>query len=167
MKIFFAILFVFCASLTSTYADSSKDFLRRFNETVQLNKSRFKNVNLVYPGDTVMVVKNGIVPVIIKSKNLMAGKHDCIWYAVERTGDINTPTTIVKTDKLETGWLNQLLEDLRKNADIVTMSLLFLIFLTLLVLLIVVSLRRQVIVNNNFNCNSGRQAQSAAPPTND
>ena len=152
-----AILFLFLilTSLLSSATGYDKNFLKSFEESVELNKSRFKDINLVYPGDTVLVVKREIVPVIIKPENQMVRGHDCVWLAVMRVFNSKPASQVnLLENKASDDSIKSFFELIKENLGIVAVFLIFMIFLLLLALLIAAAFRRPVIVNNNFNCSS-------------
>ena len=155
MKTLFILIISLISLLSPANSVANKNessFLKSFQKTVEFNKGRFANINLVYPGDTVMVVRQGIIPVAIMSRDSMPGYHDCVWYAVKRTFEKSVSTEKPKLlanepEKIKHFNLSDFIKD---NLGEIITTLLAGIFLLLLALLIVVALRRPVIINNNI-----------------
>ena len=149
-------LISFLAQANSLADKNESGFLRSFQRTVEFNKNRFANINLVYPGDTVMVVKQGIIPVAILPRDSMPGHHDCVWYAVKRTFEKKASAEKPKLLTNESEKINHfnLLDFIKKKLGEIIAALLAGIFLLLLALLIVIALRRPVIINNNISYTS-------------
>jgi len=146
-------LFFVLISLTVLAANYEKNFLKNFQESVELNKSRFKDVNLVHPGDTVLVVKREVVPVIITAQDTVSKIHDCLWYAVMRTTK-EPVTTQANTNDIP------FFKSLKDN--LVLISLLGL-FMLLFILLVIALLRRPIVINNHFTGSSGNFTQTPIP----
>lgn len=145
-------LFLIFASSISSASDYDKNFLRSFNESVELNKSRFKDVKLVYPGDTVMVVKREVVPVVIKPEDQMLRGHDCLWLAVMRVANSKPlPPVNLSEEKVSPDSTKSFLELIKENLVLVATCSIFTIFLLLLALLIATAFRRPLVVNNYIN----------------
>lgn len=147
--LFILVICLFSLSLSA----ENQAFLKSFQQTVKLNAVRFQDVNLVYPGDTIMVVKDKIIPIAILPKDSMPGYNDCMWYAVRRA--FNNDSNIknqVKIDTKEKLINNFNLSDfINKYLAEIIVSLLAAMFLLLLALLIIVALRRPIIINNNLS----------------
>ena len=161
MKKLIIFLVLVLVSLSSFSKNYDKNFLKNFQESVELNKNRFKDVNLVYPGDTVLVVKREIVHVIIKEEDLMSKIHDCIWYAVMRTSNsslnVNNNQSISKTTNADD---NNFLKSLKENLELVFIIFMFTL---LLIILIIVLFRRPIIINNHFTGLVGNSDQTPTP----
>ncbi|MEI6835758.1 MAG: hypothetical protein WCK59_02905 [Candidatus Falkowbacteria bacterium] len=161
-------LFILIISLMSFFslnslADDNKAFLESFVKTVKLNEHRFQDINLVYPGDTVMVVGKGITPIAILPRDSLPGYHDCVWYAVKRSlrqsnGVPKLKPLINKIDEKINFNLSDFIKD---NPALIITSLLAGIFLLLLLLIILMAVRRPIIINNNLSCHH----PPTVPPT--
>lgn len=150
-------LILFLSPANSMAYKNESAFIESFQKTVEFNKNRFANINLVYPGDTVMVVKQVIIPVAILARDSMQGYHDCVWYAVKRTFEKNSSAEKAKLLTNKSGKVNHfnLLDYIRNNLAEIIVALLAGIFLLLLALLIVIALRRPVIISNNISYTTG------------
>lgn len=82
-----------------------KPFNQVFQETIELNKERFADVNLIQPGDTVLLPnKTGIgteawvadYPIYLEGEK----RHDCMWRITERYMDSELITFPVDTTKV-------------------------------------------------------------------
>ncbi len=81
------VLFVIAVIAMSFVAQAQdRKFLQDFNSSVNLNKPYLADVNLVHPGNNIILFKNGsLVPVTIKSPGEMPkGQYDSLWRALKR-----------------------------------------------------------------------------------
>ena len=73
---------------TNTNVSSPKmSFLDVYNKALALNRPRFKDVNRIQIGDTVIfpsMTNNGFVYWVADAPQIHNGKHDCIWRLSER-----------------------------------------------------------------------------------
>jgi len=104
-KLFFSFVFVVFAITAFAQILPPKPFNQVFRETVELNKNRFADVNLIQPGDTVLLPnKTGIgteawvadYPIYLEGEK----RHDCMWRITERYMDSELITFPVDTVKV-------------------------------------------------------------------
>lgn len=104
-KLFFSFVFVVFAITAFAQILPPKPFNQVFRETVELNKNRFADVNLIQPGDTVLLPnKTGIgteawvadYPIYLEGEK----RHDCMWRITERYMDSELITFPVDTTKV-------------------------------------------------------------------
>ncbi len=107
-----------------TYAEMAQPKSMSFNElylkTLELNRERFANLDLIQVGDTVLLPELsgiGVRVLIAKEKDLLGGKHDCIWRISERylAGELITvpadtiriviPEKEILSEKAKRNWL--------------------------------------------------------------
>lgn len=100
-KLLFSLYLLFFAIISF----AQKPFSQVFQETVELNKTRFEDVNLIQPGDTVLLPnKTGIgteawvadYPIYLEGVK----RHDCMWRITERYMDSELITFPVDTVKV-------------------------------------------------------------------
>ena len=101
------LLFFVVLISTTLVSFAQKPFNQVFRETVELNKTRFADVNLIQPGDTVLLPnKTGIgteawvadYPIYLEGGK----RHDCMWRITERYMDSELITFPVDTAKVNT-----------------------------------------------------------------
>ncbi|BFD24985.1 MAG: hypothetical protein JST_000304 [Candidatus Parcubacteria bacterium] len=96
MKKFSLFLILTLISLSSTF--SQKNFSQIFNETVELNENRFKDVNIIQPGDTVLLpARSGMGVEAWITDWPIQNNHDCMWKIAERYWSSEIPTFPIDT----------------------------------------------------------------------